>query len=383
MVSQIALSLVLLVGALLFVRSLRNLLTLDAGFRQDGILMADLDLSRLKIPAQRDPAFKKDLLQRIRNAPGVEGVATATVVPLTADSWTLVIRTRSSKRVEGESKFNWITPDYFRTMGIPLLAGRYFSDRDTATSPKVAIVNEIFARRLLNGADPIGKTFRTVTEPNYPETLYQIVGVAKNTKYDRLKDEFKPITFVPAAQSPSGYALGTILIRSNAPLAGLISAVKRALGDVSPDISIDFRVFKNMIRERLLPEQLMAMLSGFFGFLAAALATVGLYGVISYMVARRQNEIGVRMALGADRMGVIRLVLGEAATLLAIGLAVGTALVLAAGTAARSMLFGLQPYDPLTLAMALALLAVVALASSYIPARRAARLDPMAALRDE
>jgi ABC-type antimicrobial peptide transport system permease subunit len=222
-----------------------------------------------------------------------------------------------------------------------------------------------------------------VTEPHYPETLYQIVGVVKDTKYDHLKDAFKPITFVPAAQSPSGYELGTILIRSNAPRAGLTSAVKRAVGEVSPDISIDFRVFKNMIRERLLPEQLMAMLSGFFGFLAAVLATVGLYGVMSYMVARRQNEIGIRMALGAGRVGVMRLVLSEAATLLAIGLAMGTALALAAGTAARSMLFGLRPYDPLTLAMAVALLAAVTVLASYLPALRAANLDPMVALRDE
>ena len=382
-VSQIALSLVLLVGALLFVRSLRNLLTLDAGFRQDGILMADVDLSRLHVPADRDAAFKKDLLERIRTAPGVEGVATATVVPLRGDSWTLGIRTGGPGQGEGASKFSWIDPDYFRTMGIPLLAGRYFNDRDTATSSKVVIVNETFARQLLQGKDPIGKTFRTVTEPHYPETLYQIVGVVKNTKYNQLKDEFKPITFVPAAQHPSGYALGTILIRSNVPMTALISTAKRAVGEVSPDIGIDFRVFRNMVREGLLAERLMAMLAGFFGFLAAVLATVGLYGVMSYMVARRQNEIGVRMALGADRIGVMRLVLGEAARLLGIGLAMGTALALAAGTTARSMLFGLQPYDPLTLAMAIALLAVVTLVASYLPALRAAKLDPMVALRDE
>ena len=382
-VSQIAMSLVLLVGALLFARSLRNLLTLDTGFRKDGILIADIDLSRLKIPAERDMAFRRDLLTRIAAVPGVDNAATATVVPLAGDSWSLGIRTGGGKQEEGESKFSWISPDYFRTMGISLLAGRYFNERDTATSPKVAIVNEVFARRLLNGADPTGQTFRTVTEPNFPETLYQIVGVVKNTKYDRLKDEFRPITFVPASQNPSGYAFGHILIRSNAPLAGLTSAVKRLVGEVSPDIGVEFTVYKTMIQNRLLPEQLMAMLAGFFGFLAAVLATIGLYGVMSYMVARRQNEIGIRMALGADRVGVMRLVLGEAATLLAIGLAVGTALSLAAGIAARSMLFGLQPYDPLTLTMALALLAGVTLAASYLPALRAAKLDPMSALRDE
>jgi len=173
------------------------------------------------------------------------------------------------------------------------------------------------------------------------------------------------------------------LIRANAPLTVLTPAVKHAVGQVSPDIDIDFRVFRNMVREGLLPEQLMAMLAGFFCFLAAVLATVGLYGVMSYMVARRRNEIGIRMALGANRTGVMRLVLSEAATLLSIGLAVGAALALAAGTAARSMLFGLQPYDPLTLAMALALLAVVALVASYLPALRAAKLDPIEALRRE
>ena len=207
--------------------------------------------------------------------------------------------------------------------------------------------------------------------------------MVKNTKYDRLKDEFRPITFVPASQNPFGYAFGHVLIRSNAPLAGLTSAVKRVLAEVSPDIGVEFTVYRTMIQNRLLPEQLMAMLAGFFGFLAAVLATIGLYGVMSYTVARRRNEIGIRMALGADRISVMRLVLGEAATLLVIGLAVGTALALATGTAARSMLFGLQPYDPLTLAMALVLLAVVTLAASYLPALHAAKLDPMVALRDE
>jgi predicted permease len=383
MVSQIALSLVLLVGALLFVRSLRNLLTLDAGFRQDGILIVDVDLSRLHVPAQRDAAFKRDLIERIRTAPGVQAAATATVVPLRGDGWSMEIRPEGSRQEGKESKFNWISPDYFRTMGIPLLAGRYFNDRDTGTSPKVAIVNELFARRILDGADPIGKTFRTVTEPNYPETLYQVVGVVKNTKYNQLKDELKPITFVPASQNPSGYAFGSILIRSNAPLAGLISEVKRAVGEVSPDIGIDFKVFKNMVREGLLPEQLMAMLSGFFGFLAAMLATIGLYGVMSYMVARRQNEIGIRMALGADGRQVVRIILREAAMLLVIGLGIGTLLALAAASAAASMLFGLKPHDPATLLLAVATLAAVAVAASYVPARRAAKLDPMVALRDE
>ena len=379
-VSQIAFSLVLLVGALLFVRSLRNLLTLDMGFRQDGILIANLDLEPLNIPNERRAPFRRELLDRIRTTPGVDSAATATIVPLRGDSWTLGVRAGRSQQEGRESKFSWVSAGYFKTMGIQLLAGRDFDDRDSPASPKVAIVNEAFARQLLNGENPIGKTFRTVTEPNYPETLYQIIGVVKNTRYNQLRDEFKPITFAAASQFDT---LGEVLIRSNAPLAGLVTALKRTVAGVSPNIGLDFSVLKTMIRDRLLPEQLMAMLSGFFAFLAALLATIGLYGVTSYMVARRRNEIGIRVAVGADRMVVMKLILGEAGMLLLIGLVTGTVLALAAARMARSMLFGLQSNDPLTFAMAIVLLAAVALAASYLPARRAAKLDPMIALRDE
>ncbi len=173
------------------------------------------------------------------------------------------------------------------------------------------------------------------------------------------------------------------VLRSSLPLADVSAAVKRATAEASPEMVISFDVLKTIVEGSLLRERLMAALSGFFGFLAALLATIGLYGVMSYMVARRTNEIGIRMALGADRTNVLSMVLREAGILLLVGLAIGTGLALLAGRSASAMLFGLQPHDPLTLVLATSVLAAVAVASSYLPARRASRLDPIVALREE
>jgi len=219
--------------------------------------------------------------------------------------------------------------------------------------------------------------------PGEPDPLYQVVGLVKDTKYGHLKEDARPIAFFPSAQDANPDPDAQILVRSNAPLLILISSVKRVILEANPDIDLDFKVFKTQINESLLQERLMATLSGFFGFLAALLATIGLYGVMSYMVAQRQNEIGVRMALGANGRDVLRMVLREAGLLLVIGLAVGAALAVAAGRAATSMLYGLKPHDPITMALAIASLAAVALLASYVPALRAARLEPMVALRDE
>lgn len=216
-----------------------------------------------------------------------------------------------------------------------------------------------------------------------PQIAYEIVGLVKNTKYQQIREAFSPLVYVPASQETDPDQNPQILIRSNVPLAALTSEVKRTIAAVSPDICISFEALQTMIRERLMGERLMATLSGFFGLLAAVLATVGLYGVMSYMVVRRTNEIGIRVALGGSRASIQRMVLGEAGVLLAIGLAAGMAIALVAGRVARAMLFELQPYDPLTLAIAATLLASSALAAAYLPARRASKVHPMVALRYE
>jgi predicted permease len=285
---------------------------------------------------------------------------------------------------KGSTLVNQITPGYFRTLGIGLLAGRDFNDRDTVASPRVAVANELFAERILEEANPIGATFRFQAHAGEVEPPYEIVGLVKNTKYNRLRDEFKPIVYLAAMQDEDAKTQqDNVLLRSSGPVESLFPAVSDAVGEVSPAISIRFRVLKTQIHESLMGESLMATLSGFFGLLAVLLATVGLYGVMSYMVAQRRNEIGIRMALGAGRGSVVAMVLREAGWLLGIGLTAGIALALGAARAASGMLFGLEPNDPATLLMAAAGLAAVAIVASYLPARRAANLDPTVALREE
>ena len=382
-VGQVALSLVLLVGALLFVRSLRNLLTLDAGFREDGVLIAGVDISRLNYSKERRAALYEELLKRLRATPGVQDAATTQIVQLSGNGWNEPIEIPGQQSKDHpEPWFNRVSAGYFSTMGTPLLAGRDFDDRDTTGAPEVAIVNEKFSAKFLGGANPIGKEFRVLKGPGEPQYVYRIVGIVKNSKYIELREDFPPTVFVAASQNEEPDVGQWFIVRSDTSPGLLMPQLKRAIL-VSPGISLTFQMFKTQIRESLLRERLMATLSGFFGFLAAMLATVGLYGVISYMVARRRNEIGLRIALGADRGDVLRLVMREAGLLLILGLILGTALSFAAARAATSLLYGLQPSDPITIMLAVALLATVALVASGIPALRAARLNPMAALREE
>jgi putative ABC transport system permease protein len=381
-VSQVALSLVLLVGALLFTRSLINLMAQDAGFAQDGVLEIDLNLTQLDLPVDRRYAVKRELLDRLRAMPGVEAAAFATSVPMGGNWWNENIFVDGNSGGEKRlANFNRVSSDYFRTLSIPLLAGREFGDGDTVTAPKVAIVNESFARSFLDGANPLGRTFRIEVGPGDPDHVYQIVAMVKDTKYMNLREDFGPIVYLAASQQEKHGLYDQILLRSNLPVASLITEARQALGAANPGIAFNFRVFKTQIRESLVRERLMATLSGFFGALAALLASIGLYGVLSYAVAQRTQEIGVRLALGADRGRIVKMIMREATLLLVIGLAVGILLALAAAKTAGALLYGLQPHDPATYLLAVTLLAAVAAAASYLPARRASRVDPMVALR--
>jgi predicted permease len=380
----VALSLVLLVGALLFVRSLHNLLTTDAGFQPEGVLTVNIDFTRAQYPKQRRFAVYRELSDRLSALPGVVSVAQVGFTPVGGSGWDNLVGPDSSPAANGkEAFFNRASPGYFRTMGTPLLAGRDFNDRDTLSSPKVAIVNEMFARKFFGGANPVGRTFHLEAEAGKPEPLFQIVGLVRNTKYYELREDFKPIGFFPVAQDETAGPGATFVMRVAGSPGGLMNAAKTTVAAMSSSIGIEFKSFSAQLQESLLRERLMATLSGGFGFLAGLLATLGLYGVIAYMVARRRNEIGVRIALGADRTRVIRLVLREAILLLAVGLTAGIILALWAGRAAATLLYGLQPHDTVSLIAASVLLATITLIASYGPARRAAALDPMAALREE
>jgi putative ABC transport system permease protein len=383
-IAQVAMSLVLLFGAILFTRTLRNLLTVEAGFQETGILVADLDYSQLNIPQASRLEYKQQLLERARALPGVDAAAEAAIVPISQSGINDDVWMGGSERSKAKSSwFNYVSPDYFKTLGTTLLAGRDFNATDSPTSPKVAIVNEEFARQFTGGQNPIGKTFRREATSLEPELEFQIVGLVKTTKYIDLREKPAVITYLPAAQEPRQDSDVQIVIRSGAPFSSLTSRVKGIAADVNPQIAITFQNFHTMISDSLLQERLMATLSGFFGFLAAVLATVGLYGVISYMVIRRTNEIGIRMALGADRAGILKMILREAGVLLAIGVALGAVLSIAGARTAGALLYGLKSYDPVTLIASVVLLATVALVASSLPAQRASKLNPMVALREE
>jgi putative ABC transport system permease protein len=382
-VAQISLSLVLLVGALLFVRSLQKLLDISPGFRPEGIVGVSLDLRQAHYSKERLPEVYREILDRLRSRTGAVSTAQVGWTPVSGSGWDENTWADGSTVKPLDCMYNRAGPGYFKTMQTPVLAGRDFNERDNLAAPKVAIVNEVFVQRIFGGENPVGRSFRVQGPAGKPDPLYQVVGVVRNTKYGELREDFKPIAFLPMAQDDNPGAGATFVLRTSAPLGGIFRAATAAVAEVHPGIGIRFSVLTMQLKESLMRDRLMAALAGAFGLLAGLLAVLGLYGVISYMVARRRNEIGVRIALGAGRARVIQLVLKEAALLLAAGLAVGAGLALWAGRAATAMLYGLKPYDSATLGGAIGLLAVVALAASYGPAHRASRLEPMDALREE
>jgi putative ABC transport system permease protein len=382
-VLQVALSLALVVGAFLFVRTFRNLLALDTGFVKDNVLVADMSFRQAGIPHDRLAAVYRDVLERARRVRGVESAAQVRNVPIGGSFSNRDIVIDGVSRPE-HTNFNAVSDCYFQTMGVALMAGRDFDDRDAAAAPKAAIVSESFARVYFSGANPLGRTFQIDAAPGVPRPTYTIVGLARDTKYDDLREPFAPEFYAPAVQDPQ-YPLGSLnlVIRSSPPLETVTAAVSALAREENPAIVVDFRTMASQLHDSLLRERLMATLSGFFGGLAALIAAIGLYGVMSYTVARRRNEIGVRIALGADRRRVMRMVMGEAGGLLAIGLAIGIPAALAVTGFASAFLFGVTPRDPATLGAAVVGLALVAALASYVPALRASRLEPIEALRDE
>ncbi|HYL99232.1 MAG TPA: FtsX-like permease family protein, partial [Blastocatellia bacterium] len=276
-----------------------------------------------------------------------------------------------------------VSDGYFATLRTPMLAGRDFNASDTASGPKVAIVNEEFAKDVAGGANPVGKRFWIEATPDTPAMLYEIVGLVKNTKYISLDEDFSSIVFEPQSQDLKPSKTDQMLIRSSANPTEVIPSVKDAVAQIAPNAILDFSVLRENIVNFLLIQRLLAMLSGFFGVLALLLACIGLYGIVSYGVASRTGEIGIRLALGSSRLGVIGMILRETSLILVIGLALGLGLAFASGLLIRSMLFGLKAWDPLILIAATAALVTTGFVAALIPARRAGGVDPMTALRYE
>jgi predicted permease len=381
-VVQMALSLVLVVGALLFVGTLRNLLTVDPGFRSDDVLVVSLDLRRAGFAESRQVAVKRDIVNAMGRLPGVLAAAQVDILPMSGSGWNQTILVGGVVQKDYPN-FNRVSPGYFKALGTPFVAGRDFDERDTASSVPVAIVNESFARTYLGGQDPLRQSFQIQEPPGAPRPQYQVVGVVKDTKYFDLREPFKPIAYLAAAQETQPDAFLQAVIRTAQGPSALAAAVTRSVASVHPLIALRFETMSSQVRRTLQSEALMAALTGSFGVLAGVIAAIGLYGVMSYLVARRRNEIGIRMALGADRAAVVRMVLRESGALLVAGVVAGALLSLAAARTASALLFGLGPGDPVTMIKAVAALAMVAALASYVPAQRAARIDPMRTLRED
>jgi predicted permease len=381
-VAQVALSLVMVAGALLFASSLRNLTGLDTGFSPDHLVVVDVDFSRLGVPADRQPALHRELLDRVRWITGVTSAAQVGIVPISGWSSEDELMLEGHPEIRMPTKLNGVSGRYFETMRTPLVAGRDFDARDVVGSLPVAIVNQSFARRYFGRAPALGQRLLLHTGP-HQWSAAEIVGVVADTTYDALRNPFQPIVYRASAQDADPGSGLTVVVRSGLSLATLRSAVTKEVTERSPQISVSFQAYPSMVRDTLLRERLMATLSGFFGVLALALSAIGIYGVLSYLVVRRRQEIGVRLALGATRSEIVRMVAAQSLGWVGAGLGAGALLAVLTATAARSMLFGLTPTDPLALFAAAITLAATGAVATVIPALRAGRLHPTSALRED
>jgi predicted permease len=383
---QVAVSMLLVAGAGVFLRTLVNLHRIDPGFDTRNLVLFDINPPTSRYAGAKTAAMFRQIEERLAATPGVESVAPEST-PLLADNMSnddFAPEGMVAKKGDNTSELdNEVGRGFFTAMRIPMLAGRGFSSQDTATSRLVAVVNEALAKKYWGSASPIGRTFAT-SDAHGKKLVYTIVGVCANTRYANLRDDPPPIFFLDYQQSMEISWGITFAVRTRSERTAITPSLRAAVQSVDHDLPlIDVRTQKEQIDQITMEERVLADLTGGFGILALVLASIGIYGVMAYSVAQRTNEIGIRMALGALPGKVLRMVLGEASWLVLLGMAVGLGGALALGRMVASMLFGLKPYDPETLAGAVIVLSLVALGASWIPAQRAARVDPMRALRSE
>ena len=381
---QVAISMVLVGGAALLLRTFHNLTSLDAGFQPAGVLLVNLDLRKTATPMEQRTAFYEGLLERLRGLPGVIAAGQSDITPISGAAWNGSVQTDgfvSKSRGDNVSYFNAVTPDYFAALGTPFIDGRDFTAQDRATSPKVAIVNQAFARKFFPGRNPVGD--RYYEEEDGKRETTQIVGLVKDAKYQTIREEALPTAYVPILQDSAPRLSRNLVVRVAGDPALLAPAVRQAIGEFHSQIAIQFRTLETQVADSLNQDRVLAMLSGFFGGLALLLSSMGLYALLAHSVARRRREIGIRMALGSTPQNILRMVLADGLLLAVMGVAVGVGAAIAATRVLGSFLYGVTPRDPLTLAAAGLLLVAVTAAACSRTARRAARIEPWSALRHE
>jgi predicted permease len=386
---QIALSTLLVIGAGLFLRTLAGLKAVDVGFRTDHLLLVDVNLPRLQYPPGKDVAFHQRLEAAFAAVPGVQAVTPAHVVYIADD------RSRENFTLESEQNehkkdlaelFNVVGNRFFSTLGIPMVAGRGFGPQDTATSLKVGVINQSLARKRFANENPIGKRFsisELESDGHRSNVWVEIVGICADTRYTSLREEPPPQFFLPYVQQIDVGGM-SYEIRTTMPLETMVPALRHAAQQIDPDLPLaDVRTQEQQIDAAMQQERVFVALSSGFGLLALALASVGIYGIMAFSVAQRTHEIGIRLAVGARPAQVRGMILRESTWLALAGIAAGAATALMLSRLVRSMLYGIRPDDPATVTAGIFLLLTVALAASWIPARRAAGVQPMEALRHE
>jgi predicted permease len=376
--AQVALALFLMVGAGLFIRTLEKTEQIDVGFDRDKVALArvDRDSSRLKGPALMALARLQEA--RVRALPGVKA-ASFCWMNFNEGRWSSTVWAEGVARTRANAKTsdgNRVGAQYFEVVGMPVVMGRSFGPQDTRQSKPVAVVNETLARRLYPEGSPVGRHLWLGGQ--------EIVGVVKDAKYSSLREKPRGMFYLLNEQEPGSEGYESLVVRVAGKPEALMSQIRAALRAEDPNLAVtEVTTLGEMVERSLGQEKMLAKLAGFFGGLALLLASIGLYGVMAYSVARRRNEIGIRMALGARPGTVLRMVLGESLAVVALGLAVGIPAALACGRLVSSQLYGVEAYDPLTIIGAASVLLAVALAASFLPARAAARLDPFTALRED
>jgi len=382
-VVQVAMSLVLLVGAGLFVRTLRNLQNVDVGFNRENLLLFNVQPGLNGYDRPQMGQLYRQITDRLEAVPGVRSAAVSLIPLLSGAGQTRSISVQghtSQPNDEDNAKVNTVGAHFFDTLEMPILLGRGLSPRDEETAPRVAVVNQMMAHKYFGDENPLGRRFGF----GGPEASSQIeiIGVARDAKYTGMRAQTEPTVYLPYPQAIPRFA--TFIVRTSGDPTVMIGPIREAVHEVDGNLPMfDVKTQSRQADDSLAQERLFATLSSFFGVLALLLACVGLYGVMSYGVARRTNEIGIRMALGASAARVTRMVMRETMVVVGVGLVIGLGAAVAVTRLVAAMLFGLAPTDPLTISLAVLLMIGVAALAGYLPARRASRVDPMVALRYE